>query len=195
MRTLKLLFLLPLVLLLTGCPRCRPVYFNNGPLPEKALAYVPYKDGEVYKFRHSAGHIIRFTCSRFNQTAQTHCEECCSTVFNYMVNTTWLEPDYPLFNIQIDIANPDTSYLYCSAYLGAGFNIPVNPQDTILAQKTDSVFVDSTWYYDVFLLKSYPGDFLDLGEIYVDSLYYNYQNGILKIIMSNNETYTIFPDN
>jgi len=189
-----ILWLLPMItLLLTGCPRCGdPEELYMGPLPDEALGYVPYHNGETVRFLHSRNMSVTFTAWRATWPQESSlCGECCDKIIHYETNITQLVPDYPLFDIRLEIANPDESLYWLTATVGgSSFRIPTNGPDTSTATRVDSIQVDSTWFHDVYLLQ---GSWGTPGEeaVYVDSIWYNYTEGILKIIMSNEEYYTL----
>lgn len=187
-----LLLLLPV--LLTGCWPCETTLIDNGPLPDSVLKYIPYENGSVYKFKHSNGLVVGYETARETTGERSYCVECCKYEYKYESNHTELKPDYPIFNIQFDIDNQDTAYIQLYASVGKyGFYIPTNTYDDYMYyEKVDSLLVDTAWYYQVYKLKSNYDDYYTPDLIYVDSIYYNFNNGILKIIMSNDESYTIY---
>lgn len=181
-----------LIVFLYGCPPCDtvPVTIDNGSLPVSALKFVPYQSGETYRFKHSNGLVIKFkTFRETREEREERCTECCSYV-QYEVNSTWLTSDYPIFDFYFSISNRDTSYYNCYASIGKyGFNIPTADFHPDYFSRVDSMMIDSFYYRDVFKLKSHYGSYNNSDSIYADSLFYNYEHGILKIIMSNGESY------
>lgn len=186
---MKTIYLLCLVLLLPSCCPHGIIENRLGALPDSALSFSPYQDGSKLKLKHSAGKVV--TYSIFRETTEEYfspTESCVETI--YELNTTRLIPDYPVFDLRIDISNLDTIQYYCNAYIGYdSFEIPTFDNDYY--EKADSISIDSTVYYDVYLLSSIGINHNSPGSIYADSLYYNFENGILKIIMSNEEFYQI----
>jgi len=181
-----------MILLLNGCIPCDTVIIENGPLPDSALRFVPYQNGKIYKFRHSKGLVINFDTYRETREEWTHCAECCSYEYHYEVNSTRLTPNYPIFDFYFEISNRDTSYFECYTTIGKyGFYIPTADFQLDYFEKVDSLIIDSVTYKDVFKLNSDYGSYYDKDSIYADSLYYNYEYGILKILMSNGESYEI----
>lgn len=180
------------IFLLFGCWPCDTVVVENGKLPDAALKYVPYIDGETYKFKHSNGLVINYKTNRETYDERTGCSECCEYAYHFEINSTILTPDYPIFNFQFQIDNQDTSNIQCNAAIGKnGFYIPTgNELDIAYFEKVDSIKIDTVYYYQVFKLKS-NGNYYIQDSISVDSLYYNYEKGIIKIIMSNNESFTL----
>lgn len=178
--------------MLSSCLPCDTITVENGALPDSALSFVPYQNGETYKLKHSNGLIINFETTRSTRDEWSHCTECCNYEYHFEINTTRLIPDYPIFDCNFDISNRDTTYFDCYASIGKyGFYIPTSDFQLDYFEKVDSLTLDSVSYYNVFKLKSDYGSYYDQDSIYADSLYYNFQHGILKILMSNGEYYEI----
>lgn len=186
-------FYVIIALSLGGCWPCDTIKVENEPLPESALGFVPYKNGDTYSFRHSNGLVINYKTTRETHEEWSGCSECCKYEYRYEVNSTRLVPDYPVFTLQFEIDNLDTSNFHCFASIGKyGFYVPINDEFSGGVEKVDSVKVDSEYYYQVFKLKSNHDNYYFQDSIYVDSMYYNYENGIIKILLSNGENYTIY---
>lgn len=190
---MKRIIYLIISILLYGCWPCDSIIVENGTLPKSALKYVPYLDGNTYKFKHSNGFVISYKTNRKTEKVLERCEHCCKYKYSYEVNTTKLITNYPVFNLEFNIDNFDTLNYSCYATIGqGGFNIPINNDfDRELYQKVDSIKIGSEYYYQVFKMKSNNFGYDSQSSIYVDSLYYNYEKGVIKIILSNNENYTI----
>lgn len=181
-----------LMISLIACPPCNPIIVDNGQIPEQALSTIPYQDGDTCVFKHSNGLEINFFVTRQTTTESSYWEHCEEYTYQYQINSAKLLPDYPVFEFNLAISNLDTTNLNFYASIGKfGFMVPVSEEQYMYAAIVDSVFIASDWYYDVFRLKSdyYNYNFSD--SIYADSLYYNYEFGILKILMSNGEYYEI----
>ncbi|MBI9069169.1 MAG: hypothetical protein JEZ09_17870 [Salinivirgaceae bacterium] len=189
----KLIYLI-FSILLYGCLPCDTIMIENGALPDSTLKYVPYVNGKTYKFKHSNGLKVNYKTTRETHEEWTSCAECCKYEYHYEVNSTILIPDYPIFEFQFQIDNRDTLNYNCYASIGKyGFYIPTNNEyDIDYYEQVDSVQIDSVYYYQVFKLKSNYDNYYSRDSIYVDSIYYSYDKGIIKILLSNNENYTIY---
>ena len=173
-----------------GCWPCHTITIENGPLPEKALAFVPYQDGETYKIGHSKGLVINYRATRETTDGWTECTECCKYEYHYQINTIRLVPDYPVFELYFEISNPDTAFINCYGSAGKyNFLIPASEMQSEYFESEDSLKLGDIFYKDVFKLKSSYWSHQD--SIFADSMYYNYEFGILKLIMSNGEYYEI----
>jgi hypothetical protein len=186
------IFLLFVVVLLYGCPPCETITLDNGPLPDSLLAKVPYQDGNTYSFQHSNGQVINYTAQRATEKELMHCDHCCDYNYNYEINTTKLTPDYPVFNISLRLSNSDTIHHEFSCNIGKYFlNIPLTrSQYYVNFDFADSLQIGNTFYKEVFKIKPYNHYLYD-EPVKVDSLFYNYTDGILLIKMSNEEYYRI----
>ncbi|MEA3451372.1 MAG: hypothetical protein U9Q83_05655 [Bacteroidota bacterium] len=183
------------IVLISGCSQCNltnQIIIENGKLPDSALLYIPYQDGEIYKFKHSNGLVVNFSTYRKTTDEITGCVEYCKYETHYQKNSTNLYPDYPIFDINLEINNLDTNYIFCSAFIAkSSFIIPTGNNNFENVKKMDSVLIDTVYYKDVFKIKANYYSYID-ESISVDSMYYNYEFGILKIIITNDETYTIY---
>jgi hypothetical protein len=181
-----------LMLLLASCNPCDPETFDMGKLPDEALLFVPYQDGEEVKLIHSAGHTINFRVAReIQQKTEYLCDRCCD-IIKYEEDVTVLSPDYPVFQISIAISNFDSALYSCGLRMtGASFVIPTQEFQYNYFNQVDSIVIGGEIYEDVFMLNYEPWYYSQENPVQVDSLYYNYSHGILKIIMSNNEFYEI----
>ncbi len=190
---IRLLLILPVALLLTACPRCPDtILLDHGPLPEEAMQYIPYRNGQLLDFKHSNNMEVTFSVvqGKYNQTST--CDECCKYNIRYEILHTELVPNYPLFKIVLEISNIDTSFFYFTAGIGnSAFILPSGNPDYPVVEELDSVRVDSVWYYNVYKMGANGGYSPGEEIIYADTLLYNYTDGILKIIMSNGEYYEL----
>ena len=191
----SLLLIVVATLLLTTCSRCPDtILLDHGPLPDEAMQYVPYRNGQSVTFRHSLDRMTTFNILQMKYTQTTSCAECCKYNVRYETLRTELIPNYPLFTIVLEISNIDTSVFYFTVSVGnSGFLIPTNGPDDPEVEILDSVLIDTEWYYQVYKLNARWGD---PGEeiSYADTLLYNYTEGIVKIIMSNGEYYELSKD-
>jgi len=190
---MKRVLLLLLSTLALGSCRCDdPILIDMGPIPDSILALVPYQDGQVYQFRHSAGKVITYAAHRALHEEYFDCERCCKFLYKYQVNQTALVPDYPVFTLNVQLSNPDSSRLEFSAWMGQrGFNLSMNQDDGNPVDRIDSAWIGEQWHKDVLRIRNSNYFGFSRDSIYADTLYYNYQSGILKIVMSNGEYFQI----
>lgn len=189
MRTVVFVFIFFLV---QSCIPCDPpIIVDLGPLSEEQLQLVPYKDKQTYMFRHNQGQVISFVAERGTTQEQTYSSHCSKYEYLYEMNTTYLIPDYPVFNIVLWLSNPMEEEVYFNLNVGTrSFYMPTDFSNSYFPRK-DSVWIIDQFYYNVFQLKS-QSDYYQSDSIYADSIYYNFDYGILKIIMSNDENFTIY---
>ena len=188
---MKPVYLLFFLMLLPSCWPCDPVIIDLGDVPDDGLAFVPYQPGNTINLEHSEGLTITYSIQRESREEQTWCEWCCESVYRYEELTTKLTPNYPTPGIEITMNNSDSTFIQCSVYTDGGyFMIPTHEEIHSYDQKVDSIQIGLETYFDVFLLGTDSWNKSE-GEIYTDSLYYNYEFGIIKLIKSNGEYYQL----
>jgi len=180
-------------LILTGCPPPCSSYVkvNYGEIPDSILNLIPYSDGERVSFQHSNGLVVNYSISRTEEESVEIEEWSCYEV-NHKVIKAFLTPDYPIFQISLYITKFDSTYYDYSIGVGSSsVNIPVNTTPWSVDNLFDSVEVNDVLYTNVFKLKAYSYWDESENQIYLDSIYFNFETGILQLIMSNNETYRL----
>lgn len=192
-RIISFVFLAAFVLFIYSCCIGGVGTIYHGPLPESALGLVPYLDDSTYSFRHSDGRIVNFQCSRETHEAWAYCADCCYEE-RYEANTTRLVPDTSMFSIEIEISNVSSADLICEVFMDKyTFYVPTNETAASYFEILDSLKIDSVVYYDVFKLGPPQQPMSNIDPVEMDSLFYNYANGILKILMSDGSYYKIEP--
>lgn len=187
----KLILIAFSTVLLYGCPPCDPVVVDFGPLPESALALVPYVNGQTYRFRHSEGLVINYTALRETRP-EIHASRTCDFEHRFEMNSTKLTPDYPVYTFMLEVSNPDSSHIDFDIWFrNSSFTIPSGSEFSHPLTYFDSVLIDDRYYYEVFRLRN-QGYHFYTDTLATDSIYYNYEYGILQINMTNGERFTIF---
>ncbi|MCK5538945.1 MAG: hypothetical protein KAI79_19125 [Bacteroidales bacterium] len=189
----KLIYLLAILPLISGCIPCDSTDVHLPPIPDNILAFVPYQNGDQVILEHSEGYQIEFSTTRFKYYDQDYCDHCCEYTYHYEVDNTILSPDYPIFSIQINLSSADSIHYFMDLSIGSDyFPIPLVEDQYQQFEILDSIQLLDSTYYDVFKFKSSENYYSNTASIYVDSLYYNHNFGILKIIMNNEEYYTLY---
>lgn len=187
----KLTILLTLAVVINACWPCKtdPIIIDNGPIPMQKLAFIPYQNDSTYQLRHSKGQLITFQTERGSYDEWTQCDHCCDYEYHYQINSCILSTEYPLFDIEFHIDNQDSIYLNGSLHFAnSSFNLPLNKEEQ--TNKADSIINNGHVYYEVYKIKSYDYSYYHKRDsIYADSLYYNKTVGIIKVLMSNGESY------
>ena len=181
-----------LIVALASC-RCEdPEVIDLGPVPDTIMMSVPYRDGGVYSFRHSAGQVIHFNASRESREERTWCEwRCCEYVYKYQVITTSLRPDFPVFDLGMVLSSHNNDYPVLHLWVGrSAYYLPMYSADLGGVLYSDSLLVGDRWYREVYKLPRESMGFSE-GPVYPDTLVYNFSEGILRIMMSNDEYYEI----
>lgn len=165
---------------------------------------IPYEDGQVYNFVHSKGAQLEFTVTELKQewTKQYHfCEwHCCDNDYiSYETKRASIACEYPQITIDLDIGRGIYYGFYDSYSLGVQVNnnyAYVN-YDTLGVYSDynenslvyDSLLIAGKWYNSVIEM-DLNGHWVDTTALYYKKLRYN-ELGVLQIIMSNDETFTI----
>ena len=208
--------LLPIVfgammVLLTACPTKKPIsVVDLGTIPNQYLATVPYKNGDIFKLQHENSRlVVDFVVSRHRTKqigegygmAPSRFEPGPDYYFEYEVDQTVCKPNYPIFNVNIDFSNEymrfdgtqgyDASNEKVAQLFGVGsVRFPFYGEDLSGYEVLDSLDINGRYFHDVFILKSNDSGYYDEeGMIYVDTYYYNYEKGLLGMVMSNGEKY------
>ncbi len=189
----KQFFILFLIPFLYGCPICnKPTKIVVvGPIPDSLYKLVPYQDSSVYKFVHSNGYIVSFQTSRKTEEESTFDECGCSEVRKYYRNTTTMLSNYPAITIRLSIVHYDSLASVLDISVQNNYFQNENfIKKAYSTTRSDSLLVDNKYYKNVFVFKNQ--DIYNNQIMFADSLYYNRDNGIIKIFMTNGENYSIF---
>ncbi len=190
----KIIFTLLLIPFLYGCPYpCDGKSEDNGPLSEEALALCDYKNGEKYKFIHSKGQIVEYDVLRTVSKDEFYGMSDCGSVLKFEKSDIKLSPNYPIFSISIIIHNasrPPMNEFTISIGRDYFKFLYSNLNGFVNQEITDSLLVANKMYYNIFKLPNL--DDYDKTKHLVDSIYYNVEKGIIKIKLSNGESYTRF---
>ena len=212
MRKLPPFLLLAVLSLLASCGHKEITVIKLQSLDEKYRESVPYQDGETFCLQHETDKtLIEYTVWRrlhvINEydgesyyrfsPAPAYCWD------NFQEDITECRTNYPLFNFEFRMSNeykmdetfnPEADNIYAKRmsisvgddfYAGLPFK-GVSFGDYVML---DSMQVNGRTYYDVFQLdnQSY-GEYGELHEG-IQVLYYNYEDGIVGVEMSNGEKF------
>ncbi len=177
-----------------SCIPCETINVDLPPIPDSIVEIINYEDKDILILEHSAGKQIELNINQAFTQERTHCSHCCDT-YTYQLFETKFTPNYPSFSINIQISSLDSTYRIIGMNIGSSnCNIPIvfdldNQLFTNMELKENEL-INNVNYDEVFKIKmsSWKDD---PNIISPDSLYYNHEIGILKIIMNNEETYTL----
>jgi hypothetical protein len=181
--------------MMPGCWPCDPQTFDMGKIPQDIVDQLPYGHGDVIRLKHSGGHMITFSIDQTTEAREDiFCDECCHT-FLYEEVTTRLHPDHPVFDCSMYLNNMDTIMYFLNISIGrAYYQLPVTDSTWAYYDRADSLQIGDRFYRDVYRLGDQyqfgTGDAHE-GVIAVDSLYFNFTEGILKITMTNDESFEL----
>ena len=204
-------FFVALLLLLTACPRSKTTYVDLGRIPAQYLTTVPYRNGDVFRMQHESDRvIIDFTVSRHRQkeTGFDYMSEkykpAPNYVYEYESDITKCTPNYPIFNVEISFSNQYMAFeeegmsnwqKSATIFAVGSARIPLIGDDHSNYEMLDSLKVNGRYYHDVFKLKSELDEYYEEeSSIHADTYYYNYENGLLGVVMSNGEKYWLYEE-
>jgi hypothetical protein len=176
--------------LMYGCGCDDPEIVDLGRLPDSVLTQVPYQDGQTYKFKNSRGQVFNFTATRASHDEYLECEKCCKIAYKFQVNQTILTPEYPLFDLTIQLSSRDPSDYCHDIWVGDYlFKLPKEDLTDTGVEYSDSVQLNKKWFYGVYQMK-YPDDPIFISDsIYPGKIYYSFNSGIIQITLNNGEYY------
>ena len=197
-----------LLLLLTACPRSKPTYIDLGKIPVQYLTTVPYKNGEVFRMQHETSKVIvdfeverhrRKTSSEGYGPLPTRFEPAPDYYYEYEVDMTTCKPKYPVFDLSISLSNAymlnevemQSWYKKAEIFAVGSARVPFVGDDHSDYEIIDSLEVNGHYYKDVFKLKT---DNNNDELIHAETIFYNYENGFVGIVMSNGEKYMLYED-
>lgn len=204
--------LVAMTVLFTACPRSKPTYIDLGRIPEQYLATVPYRNGDVFRMQHESDRVvIDFTVSRQRQKDRSEgygpvpvrFQPGPNYYYDYEVDITKCTPNYPIFNVEINFSNQYMVYedeempsweKSANLFAVGTARIPFFSEDHSDYEIVDSLEINSNYYYDVFKLKAEEVNYEGEGSIRADTYYYNYEKGLLGVVMSNGEKYWLYEE-
>ena len=211
MKKSPVLLILSGLFVLTACPHKAPTIFNLEPLEEKYRESVPYQDGDTFVLQHETNKtLIEFKVWRYFQIDNEYEGETyyrygpCIYYENYQQDITECRTDYPLFDFKLQMNNeyrisasndsiddnPYAKILSISAGNDFYTWLPFKGVTIGDYQVLDSMQVNGRTYHDVFELKnqSYGYEYEGANDG-IQLLYYNYEDGIVGVEMSNGEKF------
>jgi len=203
--------LVAMTMLFTACPRSKTTYVDFGRIPEHYLATVPYRNGDVFRMQHESDRlIIDFTVSRHRQKEtgfdwfNEKYKPAPNYIYEYESDITKCTPNYPIFNVEINFSNRYMAfeeegmqnYAKSATLFAVGSaRLPFIGEDHSNYEILDSLKVNGRYYHNVFKLKSELIDYYEEeGAIHGDTYYYNYEKGLIGVVMSNGEKYWLYED-
>ena len=201
-----------MMVLLTACPHSsKTTYKDLGKIPEQYLATVPYQDGDVFRMQHESDRVvIDFTVSRHRQKETGYdyiylekYKPAPNYYYDYEVDITKCTPNYPIFDVELSFSNLYMLYeeegmaseaeKQANLFAVGSARIPFIGEDHSNYNVADSLEINGRYYHDVFKLTA---DYYNVeeGSIYAESYYYNYETGLLGVIMSNGEKYWYYEE-
>jgi hypothetical protein len=176
-------------LIIDSCNECNSVIINIGNIPDSVLNLIPYKKDDTVKYSNTEGNEILFLVkTEINEVEidNVNCK-CCNTI-KYNLNSTILHSEKTNFNIQFYIAYYD-SYLFRNSLIIKDNEYILPTSGTMTNYDIfDTIYIDSVLYTNIYKITPYEG-FSPYDEFYPDTIYYNFENGLIKFDNDSNESY------
>lgn len=192
---MKLGLVILILFVLQACPivPCNSETIILDPIPDSVLNMIVYKAEGHYALVHSEGTVINFSCTR-TLKKELDCFECgrCSDCVEYEKLNIELNPDYPISDIQIwtyahEMGVSDIGF----SFSGSNFNFSI--MDTLYAKPSMLYFNnDSFLVYKLGRAGRYSYNIEN--SLYADSLFFSKEIGIVKIVMSNGESFSYYEE-
>ena len=184
-KVIKILLLI--LILFPACQRGKETMYI--PLSEADKSFVTYSELDEIPFVHSNGFEFKLIVeSKTISTAQSETKHPRDNYFTYEIlkcRLTSVEPElYILINLLPKDYRPELNFrINSESFYHAGLYL-----DTETLADMDSIVLNNETYFDVFLIEKPVYDSL---IIIPSAILYTKDQGIIKINMSNNETFTI----
>ncbi len=151
--------------------------------PENMEEFIPYEHQDQFAMLHNSGTEIQFEVHRNSTVETASCDHCCD-YYTYENEELFVISDYPFYDIQFYInADDEERFNYGISIGRESFSLDED------MQMPDSVKINDQYFHEVFKLKS--NSHSEEYEREIDSMYFNYSTGILKIIEQNGDSYEI----
>lgn len=186
-------FLMLIQIILVGCDfHCKEVLFDTyqDKIPDSVLNYLPYKNGDVVDFINSDDIIISYQVTRETKIGIEYLNDECSVErMHYEQNQTDLNSVDSKFDIRLIVSNyiPINTYLLEISH--HNFRIPVSENSQEYADVVDSMLINNVLYYNVFIREREAIIPYYIDSVQADTIFYNYEFGILEIDFTDGETY------
>ncbi len=178
----KTLLLLPLIYLMGCCPK--NTASGNFMLDDTDNEKIPYTLDQQITFKHSSGFSFQFTVSKnLIENTRTQTEHCGDEFWFYQYRQVQLSSDNPELYVAVKTYPADfIPYLELS----------VNNYEFKIDYSTEPTYNDFTIngqnYCDVY---ECTYEYIYDDKIIPETIWYNKTEGLLKIKMTNHETYEI----
>ncbi len=154
-------------------------------LSDNEKEFIPYAVNQTIKFVHSNGFEFDVKVSDvYTKFEKTEVEHCGESYISYERKTAKLDSDIPELDISISIIPKAFD-----PYMDIQINRTNLHKNLIHKADYDTLRIDNHVYLDVYEFKNQMEN--EDHIIYPNSILYNQQYGIIKIIMTNYEEFTI----
>lgn len=161
-----------------------------GPLPESAISYMPYADGEQVKFLQPDDSVVTLKVSRENtRKYQYYEDECSRLTLIYELNLTQLATPDSVLDVWAWVTNLAQIDVYDVRVGVSHFQLPVSQEYRAMADLIKNCTINGIAYQNVYRI---PRDTVLMTEKSVtlaDTLFFNEDHGFLEFIMEDGTRY------
>ncbi|HSV76603.1 MAG TPA: hypothetical protein VLH37_06175 [Bacteroidales bacterium] len=194
---LAIMFLFTSLLFLTSCPpytQCDEPEVRSELVPDSIIDMFPHHGVNSLRYLHSGGHIISFRIETDTIHDVHWFDKCNQTKESYFVAE--FTPNHPAIRMGLSIRSWSDKLFPFRIIIGSrSAEFVVGRPDNLQALRTDSMHLNGLLWRDVMRVRLTSDSFFapTAGAVYPDSLYFSFEHGIIRVIMTNNETYTLLP--
>ena len=178
-RYLIILFLFTL----TSC--CKDsIEVNRYNLSDNEKEFIPYSDNQTIRFIHSNGLQFNMNVTNiYTEFERTKTEHCGENYVSSEIKTAKLESEIPELMISVSITPKEFNPI-----MGIDINNSYLQKDLTNKADYDTLLINNNKYINVYVFEN---QISDTTIIYPYKVLYNRTYGIIQIIMTNNEKFTI----
>jgi len=177
-------YLTILILLITSSCCKDSIEIARYYLTENEKEFIPYTENQKIKYKYSNGFDFYMNVidvkTEFKRTKTEHCGE---NYVSFESKTAYLQSDIPDFNISISIKPKE----YCTD-IGIMINNSYLQKDVSVKADFDTLIIDNNKYFNVYQFENH---IIDTTIINPYKVLYNKTDGIIQIIMTDDEKFTI----
>ena len=157
---------------------------NRYNLSDEEKMFIPYLNNQTIPFYHSNSFDFNVKVTNLDtEFLRTKTEHCGENYVSYEIKTAQLQSEIPELNISISI----TSKVF-NPIISININNSFLQKDITDGPDFDTLSIDNMNYLDVYQIEN---NISDTTIIYPEKVFYNRTYGIIQIIMTNHDKFTI----
>jgi hypothetical protein len=178
-----LLFVASIFVLSSCCKNAMEI--GNYKLTDNQAAFIPYKTGESYNYMKSdSSEFFLYVLSVQTETTRTFTDHCSDDYYVYEYKSAQLGSTDPKLSISLMVFPQEYNSLMSFQVNNTYFIL-----DTKELPSIDTISINGIVYDSVYLLSREDSD---PGTVNPKKIFYNKKVGILKIVFTNDEFYSLY---